>query len=119
MTNRHTTITNWELSRPVIPSPMAAPVIDASMRVIFKKCGARGITPSISKHEGTKHISTAGRPFFFRTDISSKSPARIRIIIKAIFRSSADISEILPSIKAYTYGPAIIPTASIPMSESK
>ena len=55
------------------------------------------------------------RPAFFRSFKSSDRPALIRIMIRAIFRRSADIERIDGSRKSRTYGPRTIPVTSIPM----
>lgn len=51
----------------------------------------------------------------FRSFKSSDRPALIRIMIRAIFRRSADIERIDGSRKSRTYGPRTIPVTSIPM----
>ena len=79
--------------------------------------GARRIIPIISKQAGTKHIIIAGLPTFFNSDTLSDNPALARIIINAILRNCADISRIDVSIKFSAYGPIIIPTANIPISD--
>ena len=67
-----------------------APITAASSNEMPSKGGATSIIPAISKQAGTKHISTAGRPTFFKSLISKASPARIRMITSAICRSSTD-----------------------------
>ena len=91
-----------------------APIIAASSRLNPISFGAIRIIPSNSKDAGTKHIKTAGLPIFFRPDRSSPSPALVRIMISAIFRSSDDIPRILLSNRFNTYGPRITPVANIP-----
>ena len=69
----------------------------------------------ISQEAGTKDRRIALRPAFFRSFKSSDRPALIRIMIRAIFRRSADIERIDGSRKSRTYGPRTIPVTSIPM----
>lgn len=69
----------------------------------------------ISQEAGTKDMRMALRPAFFKSFKSSDRPALIRIIIRAIFRRSADIERIDGSRKSRTYGPRTIPVRSIPM----
>ena len=69
----------------------------------------------ISQEAGIKDMRIALRPAFFRSFKSSDRPALIRIMIRAIFRRSADIERIDGSRKSRTYGPRTIPVTSIPM----
>jgi len=46
---------------------MTVPIIAASKIEIPSSLGANKTIPPISKHAGTKHIKTAGRPTFFRS----------------------------------------------------
>ena len=80
------------------------------------KRGARTIIPKSSKLAGTKHIITAGRPIFLSPEISSPNPARIRMMISAILRSSDEIFRIFSSNRFNTYGPRTIPVSNIPRS---
>ena len=91
-----------------------APITAASRTLIPISFGASSIIPIISNDAGRKHISTAGLPIFLSPDISSPSPALVKIIISAILRSSADIPNMLSSIRLSTYGPSTIPVISIP-----
>ena len=91
-----------------------APITAASRTdtpIIF---GASKIIPSISKEAGTKHIKTAGLPIFLSPVRSSPSPARVRMMISAIFLSSEEMERILSSKRFSTYGPNTIPVSSIP-----
>ena len=69
----------------------------------------------ISQEAGMKDMRIALRPAFFKSFKSSDRPALIRIMIRAIFRRSADIERIDGSRKSRTYGPRTIPVRSIPM----
>ena len=69
----------------------------------------------ISQEAGMKDMRIALRPAFFRSFKSSDRPALIRIMIRAIFRRSADIERIDGLRKSRTYGPRTIPVRSIPM----
>ena len=75
------------------------PMIAASNRVIPSSTGARRTVPAISTQAGTKHMRTAGRPTFFRSDKSSDRPALVRIMTSAICLRSAEIFRIEPSIR--------------------
>ena len=75
------------------------PIIAASNTDIPKSFGANKIIPTISKHAGTKHINMAGLPTFFKSLKSRFNPARIKIIINAIFLNSLDIFNNEESIK--------------------
>ena len=79
-----------------------APKIAASSTVSPMSFGASKSTPISSKDAGTKHIRTAGRPSFFSPEVSSPSPARVRIMIRAIFRSSGEMPRMLPSSRFRT-----------------
>ena len=46
--------------------------------------------PRISRVAGTKYIRIAERPTFFRPETFIESPARMRIIIRAILLSSEE-----------------------------
>ena len=92
------------------------PKIAASNSESPSKRGARSNIPSNSKLAGTKHIITAGRPIFLSPETSSPSPARIRIMIRAIFLSSDEMFRIFGSNKSCTYGPSTIPVSNIPRS---
>ena len=59
----------------------------------------KNVIAKISILAGIKHISIAGRPTFFRSLISTVSPALIRITISAICLSSEDIFKISSEIK--------------------
>ena len=91
-----------------------APIIAASVRESPSSGGASSVTPIISRLAGRKLISRAGLPHFFRSEISRFNPARVRIIIRAIFRSSGEMpisfGSSIPDI------PSRIPAASIPVS---
>ena len=67
------------------------PSIAAFNRSKYRKIGARITNPIISKLAGTKHISSADEPTFFKSDICKFKPARIKIIINAICRMSDEI----------------------------
>ena len=69
---------------------------------------------AISKLAGMKHIRIAGRPTFFKSLISSASPALVRITIRAICLKSAEIFNSSGAIKFSAYGPNTIPVSSIP-----
>ena len=92
-----------------------APIKAASIRVILRIDGANRKKASISKLAGTNAIKTAGRPTFFKSDKSSDRPAFSKMIINAIWRSSAEIDKIDGSSRFRTYGPKIIPVISIPI----
>ena len=68
-----------------------APIIAASNTVKCNNLGPNISIPSNSKVAGTKHIITAGLPIFFNPEISRLKPARVKIIIKAIFLISDEI----------------------------
>ena len=91
-----------------------APMIAASSVVKPISFGAKISMPMISKDAGTKHIRTAGLPIFFKPDKSRLSPALVKIIIRAIFLSSAEMPSILASIRFRTYGPSSMPVISMP-----
>ena len=93
---------------------MTVPIIAASKIEIPSSLGANKIIPPISKHAGTKHIKTAGRPTFFRSLRSNDNPALIKIIIRAILLRSDEIFKIEASITSNTYGPSTIPVTIIP-----
>ena len=95
-------------------APSTAPITAASMRETPRSRGAHSTYPRISKLAGTNDISTAGRPTFLRSDKSSDSPALIRMIISAIFRSSAEIPRICGSSRSRTNGPSRIPATIMP-----
>ena len=67
------------------------PSIAAFNKSKCRKIGAKIISPKISKLAGTKHISKADGPTFFKSDIFKFNPARIKIIISAICRMSDEI----------------------------
>ena len=92
-----------------------APITAASIFLTFRRIGAKQRYPSISKQAGTNDIITAGLPTFFKSDKSSDNPALIRMIISAIWRNSEEIPSIDGSSRSSTYGPVMIPTASIPI----
>ena len=81
---------------------------------LFVLVGANSTIPTISNGAGTKHIITAGLPIFLSPERSRPRPALVRMIISAIFRSSAEIPRILSSNRFSTYGPSIIPVIIIP-----
>lgn len=72
-------------------APTTAPIMAASRVDTPSSRGASTTMPAISKQAGTKHMSTAGRPTFFRAATSRDSPARVRIMIRASCRRSAEI----------------------------
>ena len=76
--------------------------------------GASSTIPTISNVAGTKHIITAGLPIFLSPERSRPRPALVRIMISAIFRSSAEIPRILSSNRFSTYGPSVMPVIIIP-----
>ena len=67
------------------------PIIAASSKEIPNNFGANKIIPTISKQVGTKHINIAGLPTLFKSLKSRFNPARINIIIRAIFLNSLDM----------------------------
>ena len=83
-------------------APSTAPITAASVWFIPRSSGARIKYPSISKLAGRNDIMTAGLPTFFRSDKLSDSPALIRIMIRAICRSSEDMPSILGSSRSRT-----------------
>ena len=92
------------------------PKMAASSKEIPRSPGASNSIPNNSKLAGTKHIMTAGRPVFLSPDISSPSPARIKIMMSAIFLNSDEMFNIFSSRRFNTYGPRTIPVRSIPRS---
>ncbi|EEB35551.1 hypothetical protein ANHYDRO_01735 [Anaerococcus hydrogenalis DSM 7454] len=91
------------------------PINKASIGLILKKILAKIKYPKISKLAGRKDNKTADFPAFFKSEISKESPAFIKIIIRAICLSSADMDKVLGSIKFRTWGPKIIPVKSMPI----
>ena len=71
----------------------------ASNKEIPSNFGANKIIPIISKQAGTKHINIAGLPTLFKSLKSRFNPARINIIINAIFLNSLEIFNKDESIK--------------------
>ena len=67
------------------------PIVAASAMSSPSRSCASSVTPTISHAAGTKLSSSAGLPHFFRSDSSRLSPARVSIMISAIFRRSAEI----------------------------
>ncbi len=59
-----------------------------------KRGGANTITHVISKQAGRKHIKIAGRPTLLSCWRSKFSPALVKMMIKAIWRSSVEIFKI-------------------------
>ena len=85
------TITAGETAANTLPNMAASNI------VIPNNLGAIKMTPKISKHAGTKHISTAGLPALFKSPISKDKPALVRMITKASLLRSAEIPKILSS----------------------
>ena len=75
------------------------PIMAASKVVIPNNKGAKMIVPAISTHAGTKHISTAGLPTFFKSDTSKERPALVRIMTNAICLISDEIFKMESSIR--------------------
>ena len=92
-----------------------APITAASIRPIPRSTGANNIYPAISQDAGTNDNKIAERPVFFKSARSRDNPAFNRIIISAIFRSSAETERIDGSKKSSTYGPRTIPVTNIPI----
>ena len=67
------------------------PRMAASRTEICSRVGANNTIPTISKQAGTKHIRMAGRPTFFKSSRFSESPARVRMMMRANWRRSAEI----------------------------
>ena len=67
------------------------PMRAASRMVMPSSGGAMSIIPVISRVAGMMDMSIAGRPTLRRSLMSSASPARIRMIIRAICLSSAEM----------------------------
>ena len=98
---------------------MTEPIIAASSTLTPSRRGARMTVPTISKVAGTKHSSTADRPTLRRSPMSRLRPARVRIMMSAILRRSAEIASRLSSSNPSAYGPKAMPTSSIPNSGGK
>ena len=96
-----------------------APITAASIRVTGKKTGAKIRYAMISNVAGRKDIKSAGRPTFFRSFKFRESPALMRIMTSAIFRSSAEMPRMEGSKRSRTYGPSRIPVTSIPMMRGR
>ena len=79
---------------------MTEPRIAASSSEMSSSFGASNIIPAISKQAGTKHIKIAGRPTFFKSSRFNDNPARIKIMIRAILRRSADTDKMEASIRS-------------------
>ena len=92
------------------------PIIAASSRLIPRIRGASASIPRISKEAGTKHISTAALPTFFKSSTSRFRPALVRMMISAICLRSAEMDRMEPSSRLSAYGPSKIPVSSIPRS---
>ena len=72
------------------------------------------MVPTISTHAGRKHISTAGLPTFFKSEIFSDKPALVKMMTNAICLISPDIIRMDSSIALRQCGLNMIPTRIIP-----
>ena len=81
---------------------ITVPKIAASSRLTPKSFGASKSIPAISKDAGKKHISTAGRPTFLRSETFRFNPARVNMMMRAICRRSAEIDKSIGSSQSNT-----------------
>ena len=96
-----------------------APMMAASKIEIPNNLGANKTIPNISKQAGTKHMSMAGRPTFFKSFTSKERPALVKMMMSAMRRKSEDMFKIESSIILREYGPRMIPVKSIPIKLGK
>ena len=94
-----------------------APTIAESIRESPRHAGPRITAPTISNVAGTKQSMMAGRPIFFMSLISRLNPARNKITISAISRSSEEIERILGSSRFSAAGPRMMPVMISPRSD--
>ena len=79
---------------------MTLPIIAASNRLTPNNAGANRTVPANSAQAGRKHIRTAGRPTFFKSDRFKDNPALVNMITSAICLKSAEIFKMDSSIKS-------------------
>ena len=94
-----------------------APTIAESTWESPRQIGPKTIAPMISNVAGTKQSMMAGRPIFFMSLTSRLNPARNKITIRAISRSSEEIDRIFVSRRLSAAGPRMIPVMISPRSD--
>ena len=91
-----------------------APRMAASSGATPSSRGASRTMPRISKQAGRKHMRKAGRPTRFRSARSRESPARVRMMTRAICRRSAEMSSMAGESRSSWAGPSRMPARSMP-----
>ncbi len=94
-------------------------MIAASRVVTPRSVGAINMIPAISKHAGTKHIMTAGRPTCLNSSTFRARPARSSMIINAICLSSTEMFSSDGANRSRPYGPRMMPEINMPRSAGR